>query len=171
MSLIGRIRRDIRNNPNVKGRVIVVSYSVINAVRKKAKNKWILLLCSPLIVFYKLITDLILGCEIPASTEIGEGLIIHHGRAIVLNKNVKIGNNVTIKHNTTIGNKEDLSGNDLGSPIIGNNVLISPHVIILGPITIGDNSVIGAGSVVIKDVPPNTIVAGNPAKIIKTIQV
>ncbi|MDC0956440.1 hypothetical protein OAS44_01055 [Flavobacteriaceae bacterium] len=169
MNLIKRIENDIRNNPNFKGKIIVVSYTIVRFFRKKVKNKFTLILCAPLILIYKFITDIILGCEIPATTQIGEGFIVHHGRAIVLNKNVKIGNNVTIKHNTTIGNKENLSGEDLGSPIIGNNVIIAPHCIILGPIIIGDNSIIGAGSVVVKNVEANTIVAGNPAKVIKHI--
>ena len=169
MSLIKNIQEDIKNNPNTKGRLIVVSYTITNYFRKRAKNKFALILCAPIIIMHKLLTDIVLGCEIPASTKIGHGFIIHHGRAIVLNKNVVIGNNVTLKHNTTIGNRESLLGEDLGSPVIEDNVLIGPHSIIIGPITIGKNSIIGAGSVVIKNVPPNSIVAGNPAKIIRKL--
>lgn len=168
MSLIKNIQEDIKNNPNTKGRLIVVSYTITNYFRKRAKNKFTLILCAPIIVMHKLLTDIILGCEIPASVTIGRGLIIHHGRATVLNKNVVIGNNVTLKHNTTIGNKESLQGEDLGSPVIEDNVSIGPHSIIIGPITIGENAIIGAGSVVVKNVQPNSIVAGNPAKEIKS---
>lgn len=168
MSLFKDIQKDIKNNPNTKGRLIVVSYTFTNYFRKRVKNKFSLILCAPIIIIHKLLTDIILGCEIPASTKIGRGLIIHHGRATVLNKNVVIGNNVTLKHNTTIGNKEALDGTDLGSPIIEDNVLIGPHSIIIGPITIGKNSIIGAGSVVVKNVAPFSIVAGNPAKEIKS---
>ena len=167
MSLIKNIKADIKNNPNTKGRLIVVSYTITNYFRNRAKNKFALILCAPIIIMHKLLTDIVLGCEIPASTKIGRGFIIHHGRATVLNKNVVIGNNVTLKHNTTIGNKESLQGEDLGSPVIEDNVLIGPHSIIIGPITIGKNSIIGAGSVVVKNVQPNSIVAGNPAKEIK----
>ena len=53
--------------------------------------------------------------------------------------------------------------------MIKDKVWIGAHAIILGPITIGENSIIGAGSVVVKDVPANSVVAGNPAKVIKTI--
>jgi putative colanic acid biosynthesis acetyltransferase WcaB len=169
MNLYNKIKSDIKNNPNLKGRIIVVSYTITNFFRKRVNNKFKLILCAPIIILYKLLTDIILGCEIPASTIIGEGFIIHHGRAIVLNKHVVIGKNVTVKHNTTIGNKLSLDGKDLGSPIIKDNVLIEPHSIIIGPITIGKNSIIGAGSVVVKSIEPFSIVAGNPAKLIRKI--
>jgi putative colanic acid biosynthesis acetyltransferase WcaB len=169
MGLCTHIRVDIKNNSNFKGRIIVVCYTFTRFFREKVSTKFGLILCAPIIIIYKLITDIILGCEIPVSTKIGHGFIIHHGRAIVLNKHSVLGNNITIKHNTTIGNKLSLKGEDLGSPIIEDNVLIEPHSIIIGPITIGKNSIIGAGSVVVKNVEPYSIVAGNPAKLIKKI--
>jgi serine acetyltransferase len=169
MSLYSDIKNDITNNVNLKGRIIVVSFTVMSYFRKKVHNKLMLILCAPIIIVYKLITDLMLGCEIPASTKIGKGFVIHHGRALVLNKNVVIGNKVTLKQNTTIGNKESLTGEDLGSPIIEDNVTVGPNSVIIGPIVIGKNAIIGAGSVVVKDVPPNGIVAGNPAKLVKYI--
>jgi putative colanic acid biosynthesis acetyltransferase WcaB len=161
--------RIIKNNPNLKGAIIVVCYYFAHSFRVKCKNKFTLILCSPIIILYKFISDIVLGCEIPVSTKIGTGLIIHHGRCLVLNKNVVIGDNVTLKHNTTIGNKEGLNGEDLGSPIIGDNVIIGPNTVIIGAIKIGDNAVIGAGSVVVKDVEKNSVVAGNPAKLIRRL--
>jgi putative colanic acid biosynthesis acetyltransferase WcaB len=169
MRLWEKILKDINNNKNIKGRIIVVSFTVMSYFREKSSNKVLIIIYSPIFILYKLITDLILGCEIPCSTKIGHGFIIHHGRATVLNAHVVLGDNVTIKHNTTIGNKENHHGEDLGSPTIGSNVIIGPHSIILGPITVGDNSVIGAGSVVVKNVEANTVVAGNPAKMIKKL--
>lgn len=167
MGLYRDIKNDINNNINFKGRIIVVCFTIVSFFRKRVTNKFTLILIAPIIIIYKFISDLILGCEIPASTKIGKGFIIHHGRATVLNKNVVIGNNVTLKHNTTIGNKENLEGQDMGSPIINDNVIIGPNSVILGPITIGRNSIIGAGSVVVKDVEPFSIVAGNPAELIR----
>ncbi|WP_299062906.1 hypothetical protein [uncultured Polaribacter sp.] len=170
MSLYNDIKNDIKNNANLKGSIIVVCFTIVTFFRQRATNKFKLILIAPIIICYKFITDLVLGCEIPASTKIGKGLIIHHGRATVLNKKVIIGNNVTLKHNTTIGNKEDIEGKDMGSPIIKDNVVIGPNSVILGAIIIGENSIIGAGSVVVKNVEPFSIVAGNPAKLIRKIK-
>jgi putative colanic acid biosynthesis acetyltransferase WcaB len=156
-------------NPNFKGKIVVCSYVFMRYFRVRMTNIASKIVFAPIIILYKFITDFILKCEIPASVVIGEGLIIHHVTGLVLNNGVVIGKNVTLKHNTTIGNKEGLNGENLGCPVIGNNVNIGPHTIIIGPIHIGDNSVIGAGSVVIRDVPSNTIVAGNPARVIKSI--
>ncbi|WP_242158106.1 serine O-acetyltransferase [Aestuariivivens sediminis] len=171
MGLFKDVVNDIKRNHNFKGRIIVVFFTFTSFFREKAKNKFTLFLCAPIIILYKLITDILLGCEIPASTKIGRGLIIHHGRGTVLNKNVIIGNNVTLKHNTTIGNKITLSGVDLGCPVIHDNVIIEPHSIIIGPIVVGKNAIVGAGAVVVKDVEPNTVVAGNPARLIKRLNV
>ena len=169
MSIFQQIINDNRNNRNLKGKIIVISFTIMSFFRKRMTNKVTFILFSPIIILYKFITDLILGCEIPASTNIGRGLVIHHGRALVLNRDVIIGNNVTLKHNTTIGNKEDIYGNNLGSPTIEDNVIIGPNSVIIGNITIGKNAIIGAGSVVIKDVQPFSVVAGNPAKFLKKI--
>ena len=77
-----------------------------------------------------------------------------------------IGNNVSLRQNTTIGAK-GFDGAEK-SPIIEDNVTIGPNVCIIGDITIGEGTIIGAGAVVVKDVPAHTIVVGNPAKVIKS---
>lgn len=77
-----------------------------------------------------------------------------------------MGNNVDIQHMVTIGTKR---GSDI-APVIEDNVIIGAKATIIGSIKIGQGSVIGAGSVVVKDVPPYSVVAGNPARIIKTLK-
>ena len=167
--LISQIIKAAKQNSNFKGKIVVCNYVFMRYFRIRMNNIFTKILFSPVIILYKFITDFLLKCEIPASTVIGEGLVIHHVTGLVLNNKVVIGKNVTLKHNTTIGNKESLEGEDLGSPVIGDNVLIGPHTIIIGPITIGNNAIIGAGSVVVKDVLPYTVVAGNPAKVIHVL--
>lgn len=76
-----------------------------------------------------------------------------------------IGRNFTCRQNTTIGNKSDDKPNE--RPIIGDNVTLGANVVIIGKVRVGNDVVIGAGSVVVKDIPDNVVVAGNPAKIIK----
>lgn len=90
-----------------------------------------------------------------------------HPVGIVIGMKVKIGMNCEIYQNVTIGTKDTSDFLNGKYPEIGNNVIIYPNSLIIGDIKIGDNSIIGAGSVVLSDVPPNSIFAGNPAKLIK----
>ncbi len=117
--------------------------------------------------FYALIIEWILGVELPWDTKVGPNLKLLHGVGLVVNHETIIGANCTLRHCTTIGNKKLANGSYTVSPQIGNNVEIGSNVVIVGPITVGDNAVIGAGSVVVKDVPAWAVVVGNPAKVIR----
>lgn len=104
------------------------------------------------------------GIEIHPGAKIGEGLFIDHGSGVVIGETAEIGNNVTIYQGVTLGG----TGKEKGKrhPTIGNNVVISAGARILGSFSVGDNSKIGAGSVVLKAVPPNSTVVGVPGKVV-----
>ncbi len=90
-----------------------------------------------------------------------------HPVGIVIGMKVKMGVNCEIYQNVTIGTKDTSDFLNGKYPEIGNNVTIYPNSLVIGDIKIGDNSIIGAGSVILKNVPPNSVMAGNPAKLIK----
>ena len=104
------------------------------------------------------------GIQIPVQVEIGMGLMLPHFGSIVMNSNSKVGKNCNILQNVTLGNTK--RGNKSGAPTIGDCVYIGPSATVVGGITIGDNVLIAANTFVNFDVPSNSIVIGNPAKII-----
>ena len=100
--------------------------------------------------------------SISKTTKIGAGMLIAHPYATILNAE-SIGENFSCIHLTTLGAK----GND--RPVIGDNVCLGANVTIVGKVHVGNNVIVGAGSVVVKDIPDNCIVAGSPARIIRYI--
>ena len=105
------------------------------------------------------------GIEIHPGATIGKGLFIDHGIGVVIGETSIIGDNVTLYQGVTLGG----TGKEKGKrhPTIGNNVMISAGAKVLGSFTIGENSKIGAGSVVLSEVPPNSTVVGVPGRIVK----
>ena len=97
------------------------------------------------------------------TTDIGGGLIIQHGFSSIISAQ-SIGENCKIYHHVTLGYDHNLQ-----APVIGNNVEVCCGAKVLGGITVGDNVLIGAGALVVKDVPANTVVGGVPARVIKTL--
>lgn len=96
----------------------------------------------------------------------GSAYVLNHPYGTILNCK-SIGDNFTICQLTTIGNA--IHGRNDLVPTIGNNVSLGANVTIIGDIKIGNNVIVGAGSVVVKDVPDNCVVAGNPARIIRSL--
>ncbi len=105
------------------------------------------------------------GIEIHPGAEIGEGFFIDHGNGVIIGETAKIGNNVTMYQGVTLGG----TGKEQGKrhPTIGDNVMISAGAKVLGSFTVGEGSKIGAGSVVLKEVPPNSTVVGVPGRVVR----
>ena len=104
------------------------------------------------------------GVEIHPGAKIGKGVFIDHGMGVVIGETAEVGDMATIYQGVTLGG----TGKDIGKrhPTIGKNVVISSGAKVLGPFTVGDNSKIGAGAVVLKEVPPNCTVVGVPGRIV-----
>src|SRR5205085_3028934 len=100
------------------------------------------------------------GIEIHPSARIGDGLFIDHGAGVVIGETAEIGDNVTLYQGVTLGGTGFATGKR--HPTVQDNVTIGSGAKLLGPITIGHGAKIGANSVVITDVPPNSTVVGNP---------
>ena len=106
------------------------------------------------------------GIEIHPGATLGKGLFIDHGMGIVIGESAVIGDNCTIYHGVTLGG----TGKEKGKkrhPTIGNNVLIGAGAKVLGPSTVGDNSLIGANTFVSFDVEPNSTVVGAKGRIVR----
>jgi serine O-acetyltransferase len=102
----------------------------------------------------------ITGIEIHPAATIGDGFFIDHGMGVVIGETAEIGNDVTLYQGVTLGGTGFATGKR--HPTVQDNVTIGAGANLLGPITVGHGSKIGAGSVVIHDVPPNSTVVGNP---------
>lgn len=108
----------------------------------------------------------VLDIDIHPAARIGDGIMFDHATGIVIGETAVVGNDVSIMQSVTLGGTGKESGDR--HPKIGNGVLISVGAIILGNITVGDGAQIAAGSVVLEAVPPHTVVAGVPARIVGT---
>ncbi|MDD6255715.1 MAG: serine O-acetyltransferase [Eubacteriales bacterium] len=105
------------------------------------------------------------GIEIHPGAKIGKRCFIDHGMGVIIGETAEVGDDCTIYQGVTLGG----TGKDVGKrhPTLGNNVMVSSGAKVLGPFKVGDNSKIGAGAVVIEEVPPNCTVVGVPGRIVK----
>lgn len=167
MSFLQYIFQDWKvNHKELKSRFVLVLFRIAQQFRKLPKKiSWFSV---PYLIFYRIFVEWFLGIELKSKTKIGTNFTLFHGIGLVINDNTIIGKNCSIRHCTTIGNKKLRDGSNSDCPHIGDNVTIGPNSIIIGPIKIGNFAIIGAGSVVVKDVPDYAVVAGNPAKVIRT---
>lgn len=129
-------------------------YGVRPAILRKA--------CSLLYkVLFKLV-QILTGIELPCEAEVGRGFVIDHFGGIIVSGYARFGDNCRIRNGVTVGLRRV---EEPAAPRLGNNVDVGAGAKLLGPITIGDNVVIGANAVVITDVPANSIAIGVPATV------
>lgn len=104
------------------------------------------------------------GIEIHPAARIGPGVFIDHGMGVVIGETAELGENVTLYQGVTLGGTS--LKREKRHPTLGKNVVVGAGAAILGAITVGEGSRVGGGSVVVKDVPPNSVVVGVPGKVI-----
>lgn len=104
------------------------------------------------------------GIEIHPAAKLGKGVFIDHGMGVVIGETAEVGDNCTIYQGVTLGGTSLSHGKR--HPTLEKNVTVGVNAAVLGAITVGANSKIGGGSVVVKDVPPNSTVVGVPARIV-----
>lgn len=162
VSVLSLIREDWRVNPHLKSRFVLALFRLANA---SYNDRWRFTraLTAPYRFFYRLIVDWVMGIDIPCRVTIGRGVVLYHSIGIVINERVQIGDNCIIRHGVTIGNKVGDDG-ESDPPTIGQRVEFGACAILIGDITVGDDAIIGAGAVVIRNVAPGAVVVGNPAR-------
>ncbi|MBR1579732.1 MAG: serine O-acetyltransferase [Selenomonadaceae bacterium] len=170
MKFFSRLKKDIRvifeRDPAAKSTLeVLLCYSGLHAI-------WFHRLSHALfirgwIVSARLVSNFgrfLTGIEIHPGATIGEGLFIDHGTGVVIGETAEIGKNVTLYQGVTLGG----TGKEKGKrhPTIGNNVVVASGAKVLGSFKVGDHAKIGAGSVVLKEVPPYATVVGIPGRIV-----
>jgi serine O-acetyltransferase len=165
-----KLREDVRvvfeQDPAARSSIeVILTYSGLHAiwahrVAHALFNRNLLFLARVISQISRFFT----GIEIHPGAKIGRKFFIDHGMGVVIGETCEIGDNVTIYQGVTLGG----TGKEKGKrhPTIKDNVLIATGAKVLGSITIGENSKIGGGSVVLKEVPPNSTVVGIPGRVV-----
>lgn len=105
--------------------------------------------------------------ELHASADIGPGLYLPHAGYVVVGAGVRVGSNCTLTQGVTVGHAGGGRANRLDEfPVIGDRVYVGPGAAVVGPLTVGDDALIGVGAVVVRAVPPRGVAVGNPARVI-----
>ncbi|PPR88762.1 hypothetical protein GOBAR_AA31931 [Gossypium barbadense] len=152
----------------LKGYHSLQSYRVAHALWKQGRNVLALALQSRISEF-SLCEDNkgLLMTQFNAAAKIGDGILLDHGTGVVIGETAVVGNRVSLMHGVTLGG----TGKETGDrhPKVGDLALLGACVTVLGNIKIGEGAMIAAGSLVLKHVPPHSMVAGTPAQVIGSI--
>ena len=139
-------------------------YRLSRAALYGARPRFLRVLLQPFVAIAQKAVEIVTGICIPVECAIGEGLYIGHFGTIVLATQGRMGHNCSVAQNVSVGVAG--TGRERGWPTIGNRVFIGAHSVLAGKITIGDDAMICAGSVVTRSVPARAVVIGNPARVI-----
>ena len=114
--------------------------------------------------FVSHVSRFLTGIEIHPAARIGPGVFIDHGMGVVIGETAEVGENVTLYQGVTLGGTS--LKRDKRHPTLERNVVVGTGAAVIGAITLGEGTRVGAGSVVVKDVPPNSVVVGVPGRVI-----
>jgi serine O-acetyltransferase len=165
-----RIRNDIKvifeRDPAAQSVFeILLCYPGFHAMRFHHVSHWLWTHGFRLLArFVSHVSRAVTGIEIHPGASIGEGFFIDHGMGVVIGETAEIGKNVTLYHGVTLGGTSWNKGKR--HPTLEDNVIVGANAAILGNIRVGQNSKVGSGSIVNKEVPPNSTVVGNPGRIV-----
>ncbi|MEA2641976.1 MAG: serine O-acetyltransferase [Chloroflexota bacterium] len=171
LMMFDTLRADFRavfeRDPAVRnGLEVVFAYPGFHAILMHRISHWLWPDVPVLPRWLSHVARFLTGIEIHPGAQIGKGFFIDHGMGVVIGETTTIGDNVTLYQGVTLGG----TGKERGKrhPTIGDDVLISVNAKVLGAITIGDHAKIGAGSVVLTNVPPHCTAVGVPARVVAT---
>lgn len=165
--LLGLLRNDARANAHdLRAAVVVLFFRVAVAARGQGARPRRASI--PVVVLYKLVVEWVLGIELPLRLRAGPGLKLYHGHGLVVHPRTVLGSDVVLKHGVTLGHRGDES-EEGPCPTIGDRVVFGPHSQVLGGVTVGDDARIGAGAVVLSDVPAGGSAVGVPARVITAV--
>ena len=169
--MLDRLRADIRavkeRDPAARGTLeVLLLYSGLHAIMLHRPAYWLynhkhFFLARWISQYAKFRT----GVEIHPGAKIGTGVFIDHGCGIVIGETAEVGDGCTLYQGVTLGGTG--KGTGKRHPTLGKNVTVGSGAKVLGPFTIGDNSKIAAGAVVLKEIPPNATAVGVPAQVVK----
>ena len=149
------------NAGSPESRLVVTLYRLARLVHLTLPRGPARLLLLP----YRLLTYLVLHVELPPQVDCGPGLRVYHPHMIVLHPDAVLGAGCTLRHGVTVGITTDRAGTGSAGPRIGDGVEFGAGAMVLGPVSVGHGARIGAGAVVTRDVPPDAVVVGNPARV------
>ncbi len=163
------IRRDIatvmERDPAARSRFeVLISYPGVHALAfHRVANRLWRRGWTTAARFVSHLSRFVTGIEIHPAAKMGRGVFIDHGMGIVIGETAEVGNNVSLLQGVTLGGTS--TRREKRHPTLRDNVTVGSGAKIIGAITIGENSRVGAGSVVVRDVPPNAVVVGVPGRV------